>query len=155
MALTTAEVNRLFDLLRDLHGRDRPRDPRTLAIWSAVLEPWEYAQVRRAAVERARHSRYFPDPGELAEYLPERGKTTPAGATKPQHTGEADRKARQVQQTAYRRWKGERQRLTPLRRQAGVPADPMEAVQAGIPLRDWREELRKRGVDMPDTAFAG
>lgn len=69
--LTTAEVNKLFDLLKDLHGKDKPRDKRTVAIWATVLEPWSYPQVRSAAIERSRENHYFPDPSELAIRLPQ------------------------------------------------------------------------------------
>lgn len=68
--LDDREINQLFDLLRELHGKDKPRDRRTVAIWGAVLGPWSYAQVRGAAIKRARESRYYPDPGELAAMLP-------------------------------------------------------------------------------------
>lgn len=79
--MTQAEINRLFDLLRELHGKDKPRNERTLAIWGAVLEPWSYPQVRAAAVERSRENRYYPDPAELASLLPK--PPAPAGREEP------------------------------------------------------------------------
>ena len=81
--LTNAEVNKLFDLLRELHGKNKPRDRRTLAIWATVLEPWSYAQVRDAAVKRARSNRYYPDPAELANYLPAPAPVKDIPATQP------------------------------------------------------------------------
>ncbi len=67
--LSDSEVNKLLNLLRELHGKDKPRDRGTIAVWAAVLEPWDYRQVRSAAIERARENRFYPDPGELAEKL--------------------------------------------------------------------------------------
>lgn len=70
--LTTSEVNKLFDLLQELHGKNKSRDKRTIAIWSKVLEPWNYQQVRAAAIERARGgNRYYPDPAEITQFLPD------------------------------------------------------------------------------------
>lgn len=125
--LTTAEVNKLFDLLRDLHGKDKPRDGRTVAIWTAVLEPWDYAQVRTAAVERARENRYSPDPGELAEYLPKAPRSVPAGATAPQATGVSDAIAKAKQEALYELWRAEQEKLAPLRRAAGLAERLSEA----------------------------
>lgn len=103
--LTTAEVNKLFDLLRELHGKEKRRDGRTVAIWAAVLEPWDYGQVRSAAIERARYNRYPPTPAELTAYLPKIQRSTAAGATKPQPTGEADARAKREYAALRRKWK--------------------------------------------------
>lgn len=69
--LERQDVCRLFDLLEQLYqGKKKPRDKVTLAIWAEVLKPWSYEQVRSAVVQRARENRFFPDPSELAAYLP-------------------------------------------------------------------------------------
>lgn len=155
MALTRAEINKLFDLLRDLHGKDKPRDERTVAIWSAVLEPWDYRQVRTAAVERARENRFPPDPGELAEYLPRIPRKTAAGATAPQATGCADEKARAWQESAYATWREARDKLTPKRQAAGVPTSLAEAERVGLTPTAWWRILEKHGLQTPMGAFAG
>ena len=69
--LTKEDVCRTFDLLEQIYqGKKKPRDNVTLAIWAEILKPWSYAQVRSAVVQRARENRFFPDPSELAAYLP-------------------------------------------------------------------------------------
>lgn len=125
--LTGAEVNKLFDLLRELHGKDKPRDGRTVAIWTAVLEPWDYPQVRAAALARARENRYSPDPAELTAYLPKVPRATPAGATAPQATGVSDAIAKARQEAFYELWRAETEELAPLRRAAGLAERLSEA----------------------------
>ena len=69
--MTKEDVCRTFDLLEQIYqGKKKPRDNVTLAIWAEILKPWSYAQVRSAVVQRARENRFFPDPSELAAYLP-------------------------------------------------------------------------------------
>jgi hypothetical protein len=73
--VTKDDVIKLFNLLEELyHGHRRSRDNVTLSIWATVLEPWSYAEVRDAVVTRARVNRHFPDPSEIAEFLPLRTK---------------------------------------------------------------------------------
>lgn len=121
MALTGAEIDKLFDLLRELHGKDKPRDKRTAAIWAAVLEPWSYAQVRSAAVRRARENRYYPDPAELALLLPKQdGREGPRG-----EDGEEDRRARFTL-----RWNAEMKRR-------GQPPTLGAALGGGMAADDW------------------
>ena len=115
--LTTSEVNKLFDLLKELHGKNKSRDKRTIAIWLKVLEPWTYQQVRAATIERARGgNRYYPDPAEIAQFLPD------PGVPVPQPVGSQDAKAKEAQDRLFARMKVERARLIPLRRAAGIPA---------------------------------
>lgn len=65
------DVLKLFDFLGDIHTNRKPdRSPRSVLEWQTILEPWEYRQVRDAAIKRARTNRYFPDPSELAVLLP-------------------------------------------------------------------------------------
>ena len=40
----------------------------TVAIWTEVLKPWSYEQVRTAVVQKARENRFFPDPSEIVAY---------------------------------------------------------------------------------------
>lgn len=69
--MTNNDVHKLFDLLEQLyHGQRRSRDNVTLSIWATVLKPWSYPEVRDAVIKRARESRHFPDPSEIAEFLP-------------------------------------------------------------------------------------
>lgn len=149
--LTTEEINKLFDLLKDLHGKDKPRDKRTLAIWAAVLEPWSYSEVRSAAVARARENRYYPDPGELTGFLsaPE----TPSGATKPQPSRGADAKAKEAQDRLFARMRNERDRLIPLRQAVGIPATMEEARATGMTATEWWDGCERAGLNYPDNVF--
>lgn len=154
--LTTAEVNKLFDLLKDLHGKDKPRDKRTIAIWSTVFEPWTYQQVRTAAVERARENRYYPDPAEITVFLPRPEmpyKPTAAGATVPQPCSGTDARAKEAQERLYARWKKEQDRLIPLRRDAGLPATMEEAGAAGMKYTEWMNALEAAGLNTPDSVW--
>lgn len=78
--MTKEDVCKLFDLLKELHGKQKPKDDKTLAIWSYTLAPWTYEQVREAAVRRSRGgNHYCPDPSELAQFLPQPPAETPEG----------------------------------------------------------------------------
>ena len=69
--MTINDVQKLFDLLEQLyHGQKRSRDYVTLSIWETILKPWSYPEVRDAVIKRARVNRHFPDPSEIAEFLP-------------------------------------------------------------------------------------
>ena len=146
--LTTSEVNKLFDLLKELHGKDKSRDKRTIAIWLKVLEPWTYQQVRAAAIERARGgNRYYPDPAEISQFLPDPG--VPA----PQPVGSQDAKAKEAQDRLFARMKAERDRLIPLRRAAGLPATMEEAKAAGMTSGEWWNALETAGLNYPDSVW--
>lgn len=155
MALTAAEVDKLFALLRELHGKDKRGDRMAAAIWGAVLEPWDYGQVRMAAVERARHSRYYPDPGELAEYLPKVPRKTAAGATRPQVTGVSELQAKEGQEAAFDRWQSERARLAESRRCAQVPETLAEALESGMTALSWWNALEELGLHCNEARVYG
>lgn len=155
--LTTAEVNKLFDLLKELHGKDKPRDKRTIAIWSTVLEPWTYQQVRMAVVERARENRYYPDPAEITAFLPQPEmpykSTTAAGATVPQPCSGTDARAKEAQDSLFARMKKERERLIPLRRAAGIPATFEEALAVGMTAGKWWSRCEAAGLNYTGSVF--
>lgn len=149
--LNMSEVNKLFDLLKELHGKDKPRDKRTIAIWAKVLEPWAYTQVRAAVIERARSgNRYYPDPSEITQFLP---KQTDAGATAPQPWKGVNIDARESQNRLFSRMKEERDRLIPLRRAAGLPATIDEAKLAGMNPTEWWNALEASGLNYPDSVW--
>lgn len=80
--MTKQDVHKLFDLLEHLYqGKKQIRDDVTVAIWAKVFEPWSYPQVRQAVIERARINRYYPDPSEIAEFLPPAPVTTATHST--------------------------------------------------------------------------
>lgn len=69
--MTREETVKLFALLAQLHPRKpMPTDTVTVAIWTEVLKPWPYSEVRDAAIRRSRESRYAPEPADLVEFLP-------------------------------------------------------------------------------------
>lgn len=153
MALTAAEVDKLFALLRELYGKDKRGDRTAAAIWGAVLEPWDYKQVRAAALERARENRYYPDPSELAEYLPKMPRKTAAGATRPQATGVSEQKAKEAQEAAFALWQSEGERLRESRRCALVPEALSEALAAGMGAMVWWNMLEELGLHVPMRVF--
>lgn len=136
--ISEEEVNRLFDLLKDLHGRDKPRDNRTTAIWRAVLEPWDYGQIRAAAIQRARANRHYPDPGELVEYLPPLPSPEP-----PAPQAAPVRPDQKVEELRVRR-----EQLLPLRRAQGLPATGAEAKAAGWTAEAWWGALARAGLEL-------
>lgn len=149
--LTASEVNQLFDLLKELHGKDKPRDERTIFIWATVLKPWNYKQVRAAVLERARSgNRYYPDPAEITELLP-------ASSEQSSRTmgpvGPMEARAKAQQDRLFARMKAERDRLIPLRRAAGLPATAEEAKAAGMTSVEWWNALETAGLNYPDSVW--
>lgn len=146
--LTMPEVNKLFDLLKELHGKDKPRDRRTIAIWATVLEPWSYQQVRAAVIERARGgNRYYPDPTEITQFLPDPS----VPVSRP--IGGMDARAKEMQDRLFARMKVERERLIPLRRKVGIPATVEEAKTTGMRATAWWSALEAAGLNYPDSVF--
>ena len=81
--MTKNDVEKLFNLLDILHpAGKKPRDPATIAAWQMVLEPFDYDQVKQAAVTHARQNRYSPEPAEIVANIPV-----------PEPTPEAERRA--------------------------------------------------------------
>ena len=69
--MTKNDTLKLFKLLERLYPNRSPaQDAVTMAIWTEVLKPWPYEQVRDAAIRRARCSNLSPQPAEFAAYLP-------------------------------------------------------------------------------------
>lgn len=127
--MTRQDVIKLFDLLEELyHGQRRPRTERVLAIWATVLGPWSYAAVRDAVISRARVNRHFPDPSEIAEFLP----TAEAG--KPSAES-ADSESRKNMNAEFAARAAEIQEVY---HTAGLPT-PAEAKRQGISYREWRD----------------
>lgn len=71
MKLTKDEIHKLFDFLNKLYSaKPYPRDVSTIAIWEAVLKPWDYKEVRGAVLERTKTTHFRPDPAEIVAFLP-------------------------------------------------------------------------------------
>lgn len=134
------DVCRLFDLLEQLYqGKKKPRDKVTLAIWAEVLKPWSYEQVRSAVVQRARENRYFPDPSELAAYLPsvELGEQR-AGQDFPPELATTLVKRQKELENWQQEWHQEL-------RERGLPS-LREAVEQGMSVAQWNALLKEAGV---------
>lgn len=140
--MTRQEMPRLFDLLEKLYqGKPRARDEITTAIWAEVLRPWSYAQVRTAVVERARVNRFYPDPSELAERLPQPEPEEEGRYAPPSPKALAQMEALRTWQEAWHRELHE----------MGLPT-MREAEEQGIPLGTWEQRLEEAGAFAPGEA---
>lgn len=134
--MTRQEVHRLFDLLGNLYqGNRRSRDDVTVAIWAEVLKPWSYEQVRTAVVERARVNRYYPDPSEIAEFLP---KTEEPASDRYAPPSPIARK----HMAELRAWQEDWHREL---HEMGLPT-MREAEKSGMSLREWENLLKEAGA---------
>ena len=138
------DVHKLFNLLESLYnGQKRSRDDVTLAIWSTVLKPWSYAEVRDAVIQRARNNRHFPDPSEIAAYLP---KPEEAVTYEPIDVD----KYRNEKHEKIMAWRHAQYRA------AGIP-NAIEAKRQGIPFAEWKamvEAAFPNGVPDPEEENA-
>ena len=138
--MTKNDVLKLFDLLEQLyHGHRRPRDDTTLSIWSTVLKPWNYTEVRDAVIKRARTNRHFPDPSELAALLPAQEPSSPYEVI-------------DVYKYRNEKWEKRREWRHAQYRAAGIP-NAIEAKRQGIPYKVWCEMVDKAfpdGVPEPE-----
>lgn len=124
------DVPKLFDLLEQLYQKKKPRDEVTIAIWAEVLKPWSYEQVRAAVIERARKNCYFPNPSEIAEYLPKRNFY---------YIAERSRKKEAEQwQKEFEQWHEEL-------KQRGLPTLE-EALETGMTSSEWVAVLKEAGA---------
>lgn len=133
--MTRQEVHRLFDLLGNLYrGKCRSRDDVTVAIWAEVLKPWSYEQVRTAVVERARVNRYYPDPSEIAEFLPK--------TEEPARDRYAPPSPETLRQMAeLKAWQEEWHREL---HEKGLPT-MREAEESGMSFREWENLMKEAG----------
>lgn len=134
--MTRNDVHRLFDLLGQLYqGNRRPRDAVTVAIWAEVLKPWSYEQVRQAVVERARVNRYYPDPSEIAGFLPP---VDEPPVDRCARLGPVELRHRAELKAWQKEWHAQLRGL-------GLP-DLHEAVEDGITPGEWTRQLIAAGA---------
>ncbi len=150
-----ADIQAVWGHIKALHPntpKERiPRLTQTLArAWCTELDEYSLSQVMGAVERQAGKSRYWPDLAEIKGQLPTK---SPAGATKPQISGEADRRAKEAQDKLFQRMKAEGERLAPLRRAAGLPGSVAEARAAGMRAVDWYQALETAGLNCPDGVF--
>ena len=132
--MTREETVKLFALLAQLHPRKpMPTDTVTVAIWTEVLKPWPYSEVRDAAIRRSRESRYAPEPADLVEFLPaveEQRKETPV-----------DKKAATWAREYHDRLREELHRI-------GLPEF---RGKTGLEYQEWRAMCAEAGLDLADA----
>lgn len=135
--MTKQDVEKLFTLLEVLcpSAGKKSRDNAVLTAWALVLEPFDYEDVKAAAVIRARENRFFPDPAELVAYLPKRPsssvRTSPEEGAK---SGEVER--------LRERWYEQRKAWE----KAGLPATAFEAKERGMSAAEWFKAVDNAGL---------
>ncbi len=127
----------LFDLLHHVYPNQKTpqMDLKTKTAWMEVLRPWNYQQVREAALSHARKNPYFPSASELAALCP--SDNSRASAT---FVSRSDVK----QQELLARYR----ELKESRRQAGFPPGSEEAKAAGLSYKDWLDTLERAGLGL-------
>lgn len=65
------EIEKLFSLFAQLYPNKVVSEELKLA-WRYALEPCSYEEVKTAALENVRKSRYFPDIAEIVQLIPQR-----------------------------------------------------------------------------------
>lgn len=133
--MTRDDVTKLFRLLVELYpNRDIRRDGVQTAIWAEVLKPWTYPQVRDAVIRRARENEYFPNPSEIAKYLPQE----PWEAPMPEQVRDNGAKA---SQEILQWWEARKQTLA----SAGLPL-AAEAKRDGLSMTHYMGLLERAGL---------
>ena len=128
------DCQRLLTLLQTIYPKTTKTGPNTLAAWSLVFSPYDYEDVKTAAITYARENTFFPAPAELLEYLPApaQEQPTPAEGGKP----------RRMQQKVWDWW----QAREAARRAAGL-SSILEARAAGMTTKDYIDLCRERGIE--------
>ena len=128
------DCQRLLTLLQTIYPKTTKTGPNTLAAWALVFAPYDYEEVKAAAIAYARAQTFFPAPAELLEYLPKPAQDQPA----PVETG----KPRRMQQKVWDWW----QVREAAKRAAGIPSI-LEARAAGLTSKNYIDLCRERGIE--------
>ena len=128
------DCQRLLTLLQTIYPKTTKTGPNTLAAWALVFAPYDYEEVKAAAIAYARAQTFFPAPAELLEYLPKPAQAQPA----PVEAG----KPRRMQQKVWDLW----QAREAARRAAGIPSI-LEARASGMTTKDYIDLCRERGIE--------
>ena len=128
------DCQRLLTLLQTIYPKTTKTGPNTLAAWNLVFAPYDYEEVKAAAIAYAREHTFFPAPAELLEYLPKPAQEQPALAEggKPRH----------MQQKVWDWW----QAREAAKRAAGIPSI-LEARSAGMTIKDYINLCRAHGIE--------
>lgn len=70
--MDSRDMDRIWTLLGKCRLDDaRLKDKGLKMAWALVLEPYEYDDVKQAVADHFRSSKFWPDIGEVAQYLPD------------------------------------------------------------------------------------
>lgn len=129
------DVQKLFNLIEVVHPNlKKSRDPATLEAWSLILSPWTYEEVKQAVIERARESRYSPEPSELTPFLPP---LTPKEEPEPQ--------SHEIPAVYFEKFRARHDTFRAKCRAAGIPT-PSEGRKQGLTYAAWSQLAQKAGV---------
>ena len=77
--MNESEVKKLWRLLGELYPRQKQMETENkLLAWTLTLAPYEYDQVKDAAIAHARVNNYYPSIAELIALLPKRERSVAA-----------------------------------------------------------------------------
>lgn len=100
--MDSRDMDRIWVLLSKCRlGDAHLRDGNLKMAWALVLEPYEYDDVKQAVAAHFRVSKFWPDIGEVTQYLP--------NVPTPKDLREQARHAKQIQQALLNLKKPERQ----------------------------------------------
>lgn len=152
--MTKDDIGALFELLEIYFpGHPRMSAKGLKAAWFAVLEPYKREDVKAAVMAFLRDTPGFPTPQEIAIRCPKPVVETGNAHAIPQPVGPMDVRAKEAQDRLFARMRKERERLTPLRRAAGIPATWPEAQAAGMTATEWWNACEAAGLNYPDSVF--
>ena len=128
------DCQRLLTLLQTIYPKTTKTGPNTLAAWNLVFAPYDYEEVKAAAIAYAREHTFFPAPAELLEYLPKpaQKQSAPAEGGKPRH----------MQQKVLDWW----QAREAAKQADGIPSI-LEARASGMTTKDYIDLCRERGIE--------
>lgn len=136
--LTREDINDLFNILAAYRRNDpNLQDKSKKAAWFLSLRPYEKADVKEAIGAWFRHSKYWPEPAEIAALCP------PLPEEKRQKN---PRKISSPELDELRKLHAQWGRLVDLRRSKGIPATVLEAKEAGLSDSEWLDLLAERGL---------
>ena len=153
--MTSKDINDLFDLLGLYYSGHPGLSVKNIrAAWLSVLEPYSRETVKKAVLEYLRVNTNFPRPQEIAVLCPPLPVTPVEQSSRTMGpVGPMDAKAKEEQNRLFARMIAERDRLSPLRRAAGIPATAEEAKTAGMTATEWWNQCERAGLNYPDSVW--
>ena len=130
------DTRRLFSLIKTIYpnAKQQSRTTADLEAWTLVLAPWDYEDVKKAVIVRARENRFYPDVYELAALLPKPETPKAEEAPIPELSAAYLEKFYAKCEVLHERWKA-----------AGIPT-PSEAKKQGMTYAGWETMAKGAGV---------